>query len=37
MSDVGTGVFAKGGFYQTMLLRCRFLRLLALAGSYCRV
>ena len=37
MSDVCTGVFAKRGLYQRMLLRCRFLRLLALAGSYCRV
>ena len=34
MSDVGAGVFAKGGLYQRMLLRCRFFRLLALVGSY---
>ena len=27
----------KGGLYQRMLLRCRFFRLLVLAGSYCSV
>ena len=27
----------KGGLYQRMLLRCLLFRLLALAGSYCRV
>ena len=37
MSDVGTGIFAKGRVVPEMLLRCRFFRLLALAGSYCRV
>ena len=42
MSDVCTGVFAnlKGRVVSedvVALLRCRFLRLLALAGSYCRV
>ena len=37
MSDVGTGILLKGGLYQRILLRCRFFRLLALAGSYCRV
>ena len=32
MSDVGTGIFAKG-----RVVPGRFFRLLALAGSYCRV
>ena len=27
----------KGGLYQRILLRCRFFRLLVLAGSYCSV
>ena len=36
MSDVCTGVLLNGGLYQRMLLHCQFLRLLALAGSYCR-
>ena len=37
MSDVGAGVLVKSGLYQRMLLRCRFFRLLVLAGSYCSV
>ena len=37
MSDIGTGVLAEKGFYQRMLLRCRFFRLISLAGPYCRV
>ena len=40
MSDVGAGVLAKGRVVSEgciMLLRCRFFRLLILAGSYCSV
>ena len=36
MSDIGTGVLAKKRLCQRMLLRCRFFRLISLAGPYCR-
>ena len=37
MSDVGTSIFAKGRVVPEDVVRCRLFRLLALAGSYCRV
>ena len=37
MSDVGTGIFAKGRVVPEDVVALSVFRLLALAGSYCRV